>query len=216
MVLEKRTKKRKNFFRIFLFSYLHYNIRMILLIGASASGKTEISKFLGIKFGIIKAITHTTRAPRPGEIFGLDYYFVDEESFAQLEKRGAFVETTLYNGCHYGCSKDEISDDKVVIVDPNGLKAFNALKDPSIVSFYLEASEKTREERMKKRGDSPENIAKRLENDRTAFSQDKIADADYVINTDKKTLLSLTKDIYSKYLKKLKERGIKNPNIVVK
>ncbi len=189
---------------------------MILLIGASASGKTEISKSLGIKYGVTKAITHTTRAPRQGEVYGVDYYFVDEESFEQLAKNGAFVETTLYNDCHYGCSKAEVSDDKVVIIDPNGLKAFLALKDPSIVSFYLEASEKTREKRMKERGDTPENIKKRLQNDSDAFSKDKLSGIDYFINTDRKTVLSLTKDIYSKYLKKLKERGIENPNIVVK
>ena len=52
---------------------------MILLIGPSASGKTEISKLLGLRYGISKAITHTTRAPRNGEVYGVDYYFVQEE-----------------------------------------------------------------------------------------------------------------------------------------
>ena len=94
---------------------------MILLIGPSASGKTEISKLLGLRYGISKAITHTTRAPRNGEVYGVDYYFVQEEDFLQLMKRGAFVENTVYNGNHYGCSKAEIADDKVVVVDPNGL-----------------------------------------------------------------------------------------------
>lgn len=189
---------------------------MILLVGASASGKTEISKVLGVKYGVSKVVTHTTRAPRNGELDGVDYYFVNEEEFAQLAKKGAFVETTLYNGCHYGCSKAEIADDKVVIVDPNGLKSFLALQDPSIVTFYLNATEKTRLERMQGRGDKPEDVLTRLKNDKTAFSDDKLNGIDYIIETDDKDILNLSKDIYSKYLIKLKEKGIENPNIAVK
>lgn len=187
---------------------------MILLIGPSASGKTEISKLLGLRYGISKAVTHTTRAPREGEVYGVDYYFVQEEEFLQLEKKGFFVETTLYNGNHYGCSKGEIADDKVVVVDPNGLKSFLALKDPSIVSFFLNASEETRKKRMEGRKDKPEDIEKRILNDREAFSLDKVQGIDYFIDTDKKTMESLVKEIYEDYLSKLKERGIQNPNII--
>ncbi len=193
-----------------------YNINMILLIGASASGKTEISRALAIKYGISKAITHTTRAPRNGEINGVDYYFVDEEEFAQLAKQGAFVETTLYNGCHYGCSKAEIADDKAVVVDPNGLKSFLKLKDPSIVAFYLDANESTRKSRMHSRGDKEEDIKKRLENDKAAFTADKLLGIDYFIKSDDADIVTITKDVYTKYVSKLKERGIENPNIVVK
>lgn len=189
---------------------------MILLIGASASGKTEISKSLRKFFGIVKAITHTTRAPRNGEIDGVDYYFVSEEDFLQLEKKSFFVETTSYNGNHYGCSKGEIADDKAVVVDPEGLKSFLKLQDKSIVTFYLEASEETRIERMRKRGDSEENIAKRIENDKVAFSNEKVKDVDFVINTDNQTLKDLTDEVYKDYLSKLKERGINNPNILVR
>lgn len=188
---------------------------MILLIGASASGKTEISKCLRKKYGIIKAITHTTRAPREGENNAVDYYFVSEEAFLQLEKKGAFVETTLYNGHHYGCSKNEIADDKLVIVDPEGLKSFSKLKDNSIVSFYLYANEDVRRKRMKERGDKEGNIDLRIENDKVAFSSDKISIADFYIDTSKATLNELASKIYSSYLSTLKKRGIDNPNVIM-
>ncbi len=188
---------------------------MILLIGASASGKTEVSKALRISYGIVKAITHTTRAPRKGEINDVDYHFVTEEEFLNMEKRDCFVETTFYNGHHYGCSKAEIADDKCVIVDPNGMKAFLSLKDPSIVSFYLEATEENRRKRMKSRGDSPEIIESRILNDRVSFSKEKTTGADFSIVTDDKDIKQLAKDIYQLYLKELKKRGINNPNIVV-
>lgn len=187
---------------------------MILLVGASASGKTEIGKYLRKEFGLQKAITHTTRAPRKGERDGLDYHFVTEDDFASLERKGFFVETTAYNGHHYGSSKKEIDDDKVVIVDPNGLKAYLALKDPSIVTFLLKARKDTRMARMKERGDSKEDIKKRIEGDQTAFAKESIAPTDYSIKTDSRSVEEIAEEIYADYLKTLKKRGI-HPNVLI-
>ena len=55
---------------------------MIVLTGASASGKTEVAKLLFIKYDIKKVITHTTRPIRLGEKRGVDYHFVDVEKFS--------------------------------------------------------------------------------------------------------------------------------------
>lgn len=189
---------------------------MILIVGASASGKTEISKELKRLFGIKKAITHTTRAPRKGERDGVDYYFVTTEQFLLLDKNGALVENTVYNGNHYGCSKNEVNDDKCVIVDPNGLKSFLALKDPSVVSFYMYASESNRRSRMLGRGDDPESVEKRIINDRVAFSPDKLSGIDFNIDTDGRKIEDIAKEIYASYLDKLKERGISDPNLLLK
>ncbi|MBO4541500.1 MAG: guanylate kinase, partial [Bacilli bacterium] len=131
---------------------------MILLIGASASGKTEVAKLLKNLFGIKKAVTHTSRKPRPGEKDGIDYHFVSDEEFQSLYAEGKLLENTLYTGNHYGCSKAELSDDKCVILDPNGLKAFLAQNNPRLITFFLEASEETRRKRMAIRGDAPEAI----------------------------------------------------------
>ncbi|MCF0113345.1 MAG: guanylate kinase [Bacilli bacterium] len=176
---------------------------MILLVGASASGKTEIAKCLREEFHIVKAITHTTRAMRVGEKNGVDYHFVSQEEFASLEKEGAFVETASYNGNHYGSSKAEVADDKVLIVEPKGLKAYLALGDPRIVSFYLQASRATRENRMKSRGDKPEAILSRLANDDIDFSEENLAKTDYVIATDTESVLDLSQKVYSLYLAKI-------------
>ena len=61
---------------------------MILLIGASASGKTEVAKVLLSKFGMKKAITHTSRPIRPSEVDGVDYHFVTKETFQRLWDEG--------------------------------------------------------------------------------------------------------------------------------
>ncbi|MBQ2494305.1 MAG: guanylate kinase, partial [Bacilli bacterium] len=75
-----------------------HNNAMILLIGASASGKTEIAKALFRLHGIKKAVTHTSRPIRPSETPDVDYHFVTEEKFLRLKEEGEFVETTDYNG----------------------------------------------------------------------------------------------------------------------
>lgn len=176
---------------------------MILLIGASASGKTEIAKLLQQKYGIKKVVTTTTRKMRVGEKQNVDYHFVGEEEFLRLEKEGAFVETAFYNGKHYGSSKKEISKDKVLIVEPKGSAAFIALHDPSIVSFYLYSSESSRENRMRLRGDSEGAIASRLENDRRDFNEENLPSFDYRFENENESLDELTDEIYKAYSKRI-------------
>ncbi len=183
-----------------------YNLHMILLIGASASGKTEVAKLLKSLFAIKKAVTHTSRPPRPSETDGIDYHFVSEEEFQRLYEEGKLLENTLYNGNHYGCSKAELSDDKCVILDPNGLKAFLAQNNPRLITFFLEASEQTRRERMSIRGDQPEAIEKRILNDRVTFSKENVGPTDFVIQTEGKTLEAITREIHEKYINALRKR----------
>jgi guanylate kinase len=182
---------------------------MIVLTGASASGKTEVAKLLRLKYGIVKVITHTTRSPRVGETNGIDYYFVSEADFLAGLKRGDFVEHTYYNNHYYGCSKKEVADNKCAVLDPNGLRSFLALHDPRVVTFFLEATERTREKRMELRGDKKEDIARRLLIDRTDFALDKIAPTDFRIITDDKSLEEIAREVHDDYLQTLKSRGSK-------
>ncbi|OPZ36020.1 MAG: Guanylate kinase [Tenericutes bacterium ADurb.BinA155] len=179
---------------------------MILLVGASASGKTEIAKYLRSRYGIVKAITHTSRLPRVGEKDGVDYFFVSEDAFKKLMVENKLVEHTYYNGHYYGCSKSQVNDDKCVVVDPNGLKNFLALEDPRLITFYLEAPEAVREKRMIGRGDDPKLIKERLVNDRTAFSKGKILPTDFTIETGDRSIEEIGDDIYSKYMAALTSR----------
>lgn len=178
---------------------------MILLIGASASGKTEIAKELTKLFGIEKAVTTTTRAPRINEKNGVDYFFITKEEFLKREKQGLFVETTNYNDNFYGCGKDQISDSKIVIVDPNGLKSFLKLNNKSIITFFMDASEETRYTRMIDRGDSIKNAKARIKLDRKDFNKDNIAKTDYVINTENSNAVALATDVYNKYIASLEK-----------
>lgn len=86
---------------------------MIVLVGESASGKSSIEKNLVEYHGFNKVVSYTTREPRQGEVDGVDYHFIDDATFYELECAGFFAETAMYNGWHYGTAKNDCTDDKV-------------------------------------------------------------------------------------------------------
>ena len=144
---------------------------MLVISGASASGKTEVAHIIAKKYGLSRVITVTTREKRIGEVDGVDYFFVTKEEFQKLINDNKLVEYAEYNGNFYGSRKDQIADDHILVVEANGLKAYVALNDPSIITFALTANAKIREERMRCRGDKACDIEKRLKSDRTVFSK---------------------------------------------
>ena len=176
---------------------------MIILCGASASGKTVTALELQKKYGLKKAITTTTREKRIGETDGVEYFFISKEEFKKRLSENRFVESSLYNDNYYGCGIDQVADDKVVVLDPNGLHSFKKLKNKNIVTFLLIADEKTRRERMVGRGDKLENIQKRITNDVVDFSLEKIGEVDFIIKTTDKSVEQIADQIYECYKKKI-------------
>ena len=177
---------------------------MIVLAGASASGKTEVAKELAKKYGITKVITTTTRNIRVGEVNGRDYFFVSKERFEEMIQEGRFVEHTLYNGNYYGSTKDQIADNRSVVIDLQGLKSYSALNDKRIVTFYLSTSEDVRFKRMLERGDSEADAHRRIENDRRIFAENAIPDVDFRIDSENKNIEQVADEVYHLYLEKLK------------
>ena len=182
---------------------------MIVLAGASASGKTEVAKELAKKYGITKVITTTTRKMRIGEVNGRDYFFVSKERFQEMIKEDRFVEYTIYNENYYGSTKDQIAPSKCVVIDPAGLRAYIALNDPNIVTFFLDVDEKIRYQRMLTRGDKEEDVKNRIEHDRIAFKPENVADVDYHVDNQNFNIDEVTNYIYKKYLAILETRQIK-------
>ena len=179
---------------------------MIVLAGASASGKTEVAKMLAKKYGIVKAITTTTRDLRFGEINGKDYFFVSKEEFEKMIEDGRFVEFTHYNGNLYGSTKDQISVNKCVVVDPVGLKAYIDLNDKNIVTFFLNSTEETRRQRMITRGDALEKIESRLAHDRVAFKEENIPTVDYFIDSETQGVEQVADYIFEIYRRVMSNR----------
>ena len=178
---------------------------MIVLSGASASGKTEVAKYLAKNYGITKVITTTTRSMRANEIDGVDYFFVSKEKFLELINQDRFVEYTEYNGNYYGSTKDQIAKDKCIVIDPVGLKAYEDLHDPTIIIFFLNCSEQTRYERMISRGDDKEKAKDRLINDRTAFADKNIVGVDYYIDSEHNSIEQVSACVVDTYLERMKQ-----------
>ena len=172
---------------------------MLVLVGPSASGKSAIVKCLTKKYGLEKFITCTTRKVRIGEVDGVDYHFFTQEEFSELYKNDEFIETVYYNGNYYGTLKKEVNDNKVVILEPQGLNNFVAVLD-SVFAVFLQTDEAVMKERMISRGDNILEINKRLENDKILFSKDQLAKIDYTINTTSLSVEEISELIYQKYL----------------
>lgn len=86
------------------------NSRVFVITGPTAVGKGTVMKQLIARFpSVWLSISATTRDPRPGEINGVDYYFVSEQRFDQLVESGAMLEWALVHGLHrYGTPREPV------------------------------------------------------------------------------------------------------------
>ena len=171
---------------------------MLVLVGPSASGKSAVVKELVKSYGLEKFITCTTRGMRVGEVDGVDYHFLTAEEFSKLYSNNEFIETVYYNGNYYGTLKKEANDNKVVILEPQGLNNFVKVLD-NVFAVFLQTDEEVLKTRMIGRGDSMLEVAKRLENDRILFSADQLVKIEYTINTTNLSVSEIADRIYKEY-----------------
>lgn len=112
------------------------------ITGPSGSGKTELLNILCDLHNFSKLVSVTTRAPRPGEQEGKDYYFISEDHFKDLQLDGQLVQEVKFNGVWYGTTKAELArilaDGKTpaVIVEPTGVGQFENICRDNGYSLY--------------------------------------------------------------------------------
>jgi guanylate kinase len=150
---------------------------LILISAPSGGGKTTLcNQLLAARPGMTRAVTCTTREPRPGEKDGVDYYFFSAAEFQRRVTAGEFIEHATVFGRSYGLLKSELLDklrsgrDVLLNVDVQGAETIRAKAqaDPelqrALVSVFLTPpSASVLEERLKKRNaDSAAEIQKRL------------------------------------------------------
>lgn len=172
---------------------------MLILVGPSASGKTEVVKMLISRYGMKKLVTYTSRSMRIGEINDVDYHFLDKVDFEKKIKDGFFLEYVEYNDNYYGTSFEGLDSDKVVILEPSGLKHYIREAKGKIRICYITCSKEIREKRMIKRGDTLESIKKRLLSDELIFNAELNELADWTIVDENYTLNELTEKVYNAY-----------------
>lgn len=142
---------------------------IIVISGASGSGKTSLCRLVADAFGFHYGISHTTRPRRSSEVEGRDYHFVSRDQFDQMVKKDLFLESAEVYGNSYGTSRGEVdhplSKGQGVILDVDTQGALNLKKKirDSYLVFVRAPSHEELKARLKKRGtESEEVLQKRL------------------------------------------------------
>ena len=161
---------------------------MLCLCGESGVGKDTLMKKLIEKYDYHRLVTYTTRPKRDGEVNGIDYHFVTPKVFHELCAGDFFAETTSYtvaNGevWEYGTAIKDVKDDTIVILNPHGLKELKKDKSLDIIAIHLFAPHGEIWNRLRKRGDDSDEVARRMEADKKDF-KDINEHVDLAINTD--------------------------------
>lgn len=172
---------------------------MLVLVGASASGKTDIAKILISDYGFKKMVTTTSRKPRKGEVNGIDYNFISKKVFENRMSKGKFLETVVYDNNYYGTPVKGATKEKVLIVEPEGCNSIYDHEIKDTVIILLETDEETRKERMLERGDNLIEVIDRLEKDKDHFDKSKLKHIDFIVNTTEGTQEELALKIYELY-----------------
>lgn len=166
---------------------------LFIVSAPSGAGKSSLINALLRKFNLDDSlrlsISHTTRAPRPGEVDHVSYHFVSVEEFEQLIARNAFLEYAKVFDNYYGTSREIIEEwlsqgkDVLFDIDWQGAAIIKQKMPEAVKIFILPPSLEVLKERLQKRGqDSEEVIAKRMNAAMTESSH--YNEYDYVIIND--------------------------------
>ncbi|KAE8156049.1 guanylate kinase/L-type calcium channel beta subunit [Aspergillus tamarii] len=145
--------------------------RPVVVSGPSGAGKSTLLKRLFAEypdtFGF--SVSHTTRAPRPGEQHGREYYFTTKADFLELVSRNGFIEHAQFGGNHYGTSVQAVKDiaerGRICILDieMEGVKQVKRTDLNARFMFLAPPSVEELERRLRGRGtESEESLSKRL------------------------------------------------------
>lgn len=158
---------------------------LVVISAPSGTGKTTLCvQTLAARPNMARAITCTTREPRPGEEDGVDYYFLDAATFLKRVQAGNFLEHATVYGNSYGTLKSEVlgklrsGRDVLLNVDVQGAAAIRThagqdqeLQRALVTVFLTPPSMSVLEARLRKRGQDPAPVI----NKRLAVARQEIA-----------------------------------------
>lgn len=171
--------------------------KLIVLTGPSGVGKGTLMRSLLQRHPeLYYSVSATTRAPRPGEVDGKNYYFISRSKFEQLVAQGEFLESAEFAGNYYGTPREavlhQVQSGKLVVleIELEGARQIRTSFPQALSIFILPPSFEELERRIRGRGqDSEEAIARRLQR-----AKEEIQAADefdiQIVNDDFETALS--------------------------
>lgn len=153
----------------------------IIISGAAGAGKgTVLSLLPGRGETYVMSVSETTRKPRPGDVDGINYYFISRNEFEENIKRGKYIEFAEYSGNYYGTPKDFVEEKLSlgynVIFEIEVVGAVNIKKyyPHSLMVFISPPTYAELEFRLRDRGTEPEEVIRR----RLETSKDEIQKID--------------------------------------
>lgn len=167
-----------------------YKGNLYIVAAPSGGGKTSLVKNLVDTLDhIAVSISHTTRAIRPGEQNGVDYFFVAENEFLDMVNNNAFIEHARVFNRLYGTCSEQITQrlengiDVVLDIDWQGAEQIRRRFNDAVSVFIVPPSLEVLKQRLMNRGqDNPEVIS-----DRMIKAQDEMShypEFDYLIVND--------------------------------
>jgi len=144
--------------------------KLFIFSAASGTGKTSLAKVLVEQMpDVAFSVSHTTRAPRPGEQHGVHYYFVSQKEFDEMVAAGRFLEHARVFDNSYGTSRGAIENllrqgrNIILDIDWQGARAVKEQMPEAVGIFILPPTRAALQQRLSSRGqDSPETIARRM------------------------------------------------------
>ena len=143
---------------------------LVILSAPSGCGKdTVFNELQKIRTDVVESVSATTRAPRDGEIEGVNYYFKSESDFQLMVVNDELLEYAKYNNCYYGTPvkgvEKAINDGKVcfLIIDVQGAQRIMSQRPDTISIFLLPPSmEELRSRLINRSTNDEEDVNRRM------------------------------------------------------
>ena len=163
--------------------------KLVVISGASGVGKGTVLGIMMKKDPALSfSVSATTRAPRPGEVDGVHYYFITRERFEEMIDQGEFLEYDAHAANYYGTpraqAEEKLEKGSVLLdIEPKGAEQVKKADPDALLIFIMPPSVEELERRLRGRGDtSEEQITMRLE--RAVWEMEQRSWYDYVVVND--------------------------------
>jgi guanylate kinase len=179
--------------------------KLVVLAGPTAVGKGTVSAHIREQYPDVNlSVSATTRAPRPGEVDGVHYYFVDDAEFDRMIRERELLEwATVHNSYRYGTPRPPIdraldAGEKVMLeIDLQGARQVRDAMPEAVLVFLLPPTWDELVRRLIGRGtESPEEQARRLETAKVELAAQDEFDV-RIVNSDVSTAAREVVDLFS-------------------